>query len=641
VILADLVLDVTPLKTSRDFRAVFGSRTVALMGAQATDVALLVQAKQLTNSPLPVGLLGLAQLVPLLVFGLYGGALADRLDRKALMRWCEPALAACAGLLLVNALQPRPLLWPLYAVAALMTAVAAVQRPSFDAAVPRLVPLEQRTAAMALLSMSQTVTVLAGSAIGGVLAITPGAYSVYALEAAGFIVSFWFLSRLPSLPQPRRNRCAGRETVVRDIVVSLRYAVSRKDLMGSYLVDLAAMIFAYPNALLPFMAVILHAPWAAGLMFAAPSAGAFVVSATSGWMNRVRRHGVAIAVAAATWGVALGALGLAPDIWTGLLLLAVAGGADEASAVFRSVLWNQTIPDELRGRMAGVELLSFGAGPAAGQLRGGVVARFAGSRLSLVSGGLACVVGVAAACVALPPFWRYRAADPADPGSVADGPAGADVPAVPELALPGDRGLRPRPIPSTPMSDTPAAPTREPAASGATPMGLPEWTVLAVMSQQPTHGFAVALLTTPDGELGRVWQIPRPVIYRAIGRLAEASLIAPRGTEPGQGPQRTIYAATDEGRRAVGAWLDTPVEHVRDIRSHFLLKLALLHRQGADPASLIRRQREVLAPIATAVDAETPRDEGFDTTLLAWRRANAAAAIAFLDDIAARAPTAR
>ena len=133
------------------------------------------------------------------------------------------------------------------------------------------------------------------------------------------------------------------------------------------------------------------------------------------------------------------------------------------------------------------------------------------------------------------------------------------------------------------MSDTAAAQAGEPGVSGPTIMGLPEWTVLAVIGQQPTHGFAIAQLTTPDGELGRVWQIPRPIIYRAIGRLAEAGLITPQGTEAGQGPQRTIYAATDEGRQAVGGWLDTPVEHVRDIRSHLLLKLALLHRRGADP----------------------------------------------------------
>ncbi len=171
-------------------------------------------------------------------------------------------------------------------------------------------------------------------------------------------------------------------------------------------------------------------------------------------------------------------------------------------------------------------------------------------------------------------------------------------------------------------------------------MGLPEWTVLAVLSQQPAHGFAVAALTTPGGELGRVWQVPRPVIYRAIGRLAEAGLITPQGTEPGQGPQRTIYAATSEGRDAAREWLAAPVQHIRDIRSHLLLKLALLHRVGGDPAELIRRQREVLAPIAAAIDAEAP-DDSFDATLLAWRRANAAAAIAFLDDIAARGAAAR
>ena len=165
-------------------------------------------------------------------------------------------------------------------------------------------------------------------------------------------------------------------------------------------------------------------------------------------------------------------------------------------------------------------------------------------------------------------------------------------------------------------------------------MGLPEWTVLAVISQQPTHGFAVAQLTTPDGELGRVWQIPRPVIYRAIGRLAEAGLIAGQGTEPGQGPQRTIYAATAAGSQAVRTWLDTPVEHVRDIRSHLLLKLALLHRRGSDPRDLIRRQRAALERIAQAIGNDSPRpQDSFETVLLAWRRANAAAAITFLDDI--------
>ena len=432
--------DLTPLRGSRDYRAAFISRTVAMFGSQAAEVALLVQAKQLTGSPLIVGLLGVAELVPLIVFGLYGGALADRFDRRALMRWCEPGLACCAGLLLLNALLPHPALWPLFVVSALMMALAALQRPAFEAAMPRLVPLEQITAASALLSGSQNISVLLGSSLGGVLAVTPGPWLVYALDAAGFGVSFWLLSRLPKLPpEPASSQSesagSGSEAepgpALREILVGVRYAFSRKDLLGSYLADLSAMIFAYPNALFPFMAVILHAPWATGLMFAVPSVGAFAVSATSGWMGQVRRHGLAIAISAALWGAAMAGFGLSPNIYLALGFLTLAGAADETSGIFRDTLWKQTIPDHLRGRMAGIELLSYGAGPPTGQLRSGVVASLAGMRFSLVSGGVACVAAVGVVCAALPAFTRYVSAVPtgdtlavAHPGSdvvVADG----------------------------------------------------------------------------------------------------------------------------------------------------------------------------------------------------------------------------
>lgn len=407
--------DLSVLRDSRDYRAVFFSRTVAMVGSQAAEVALLVQAKQLTGSPLIVGLLGVAELVPLVVFGLYGGALADRFDRRALMRWCEPGLAGCAGLLLANALLPHPAVWPLFVVSALMMAFASLQRPALEAVTPRLVPLDQITAASALLSGAQNISVLLGSSLGGVLAVTPGPWLVYALDAAAFAVSFVLLGRLPKLPPEPSAAADGQYgagehgRVLREILVGLRYAFSRKDLLGSYLADLSAMIFAYPNALLPFMAVALHAPWATGLMFAAPSVGAFAVSATSGWMSQVRRHGLAIAIAAALWGVAMAGFGLSPDIYVALGFLALAGGADETSGIFRDTLWKQTIPDHLRGRMAGIELLSYAAGPPAGQLRSGVVANLTGLRFSLVSGGIACVAAVSAVCVALPAFGRYVA----------------------------------------------------------------------------------------------------------------------------------------------------------------------------------------------------------------------------------------
>jgi DNA-binding PadR family transcriptional regulator len=162
-------------------------------------------------------------------------------------------------------------------------------------------------------------------------------------------------------------------------------------------------------------------------------------------------------------------------------------------------------------------------------------------------------------------------------------------------------------------------------------MSLPEWLVLAILSQQPLHGFAVAQLTAPYGDLGRVWRIPKAVIYRAIGRLLEAGLVVAEGTEQGLGPQRTVFAATLAGREAAQRWLHTPVEHIRDMRSQLLLKLALLDRAGDDPSDLLRRQREVLAPIARAIEARRPQGGGFDATLLAWRRATAVAALEFLD----------
>jgi DNA-binding PadR family transcriptional regulator len=173
------------------------------------------------------------------------------------------------------------------------------------------------------------------------------------------------------------------------------------------------------------------------------------------------------------------------------------------------------------------------------------------------------------------------------------------------------------------------------------PMSLPEWTVLVLLSQRPAHGFAVSQLTAADGELGRIWRIPRPVIYRAIGRLLEAGFITPESVEPGLGPQRTIYTVTAPGREEADRWLSTPVEHIRDIRSHLLLKLALLHRAGRDPTDLLQRQRAALDPIVQAMQTRQAELDDFDAILLAWRRATAKAALGFLDDITPKAEARR
>lgn len=240
------------------------------------------------------------------------------------------------------------------------------------------------------------------------LATWPGPLAVYILDTVSFAVSLGFLGRLGPLPAPEADDDAPPGGV-RSLLSGIGYARRRPELIGSYLVDLAAMTFSFPNALFPFMAADLHAPWAVGLMFAAPSAGAVAASATSGWAGRVHRHGRAIALAAAGWGLAITGFGLAPDIAVALALLVLAGGADMLSGIFRGTLWNQTIPDSIRGRMAGVELLSYGLGPSAGQIRAGSVASITSPRVSLWSGGLICVGAVALTCAALPGFVAYSA----------------------------------------------------------------------------------------------------------------------------------------------------------------------------------------------------------------------------------------
>jgi MFS family permease len=409
--------DLTPLRTSRDFRLLYASRSVTGLGTDAAEVALLVQAKQLTGSTFAVGLLGAVELVHLVVFGLYGGVLADRLDRRRLIVACEAGLACCAALLTLNALAPHPAVWPLYLVAALMMAMAALQRPSLEASMPRVVPRDQLTAAAALMSMSGNVSYLAGTTLGGVLAAGPGPEYVYGLDTISFVISFGFLWLVRPLPAPAAEHQPTAS--LRSVLAGFSYARGRQDLLGSYLADLAAMTLAYPAALYPFVAANLHAPWATGLMFAAPSAGALVITVVSGWMGRVRRHGLAIAISAAAWGLLITGFGLAPDIWAALGFLVLAGGADMVSGIFRDTLWNQTIPDRLRGRMAGLELLSYSLGPSAGQIRAGAVASVTSARFSIASGGLLCAGAVGVVCLLLPGFTRYRA----QPGAPAEEPA--------------------------------------------------------------------------------------------------------------------------------------------------------------------------------------------------------------------------
>ncbi|MCX4631742.1 MFS transporter [Streptomyces sp. NBC_01443] len=403
--MSGLLPDLAPWRSSRDFRLLFFQGAVTFFTSFMAMIALPLQIKHLTDSPLAVGAMGAVELVPLVVFGLYGGALADAIDRRRMILLSEAGLGVLALVLLVNALLPNPLLWPLYVVAAGVSALAGLQRPALDSMMARIVPHEQQTAAAALNALRYQIGAIAGPALAGLVVAYAGYPAAYAVTVCGFALSVVLCTRLtPAPPSPDAERPS-----LRGIAEGARYAWSRPVLLGTYAVDLAAMFFAFPNTIFPFLADELDAVWALGLMYSAGAVGSLVLGMTSGWTSRVRRHGLFVVFGAVVWGAAIAGAGWFTDIWVVLACLAVAGAGDMLSGLGRATIWNQTIPEELRGRLAGIEVLSYSVGPQLGQVRAGGVAGWTGTRPAFWSGGLMCVAAVAALSVLLPKLVTYDA----------------------------------------------------------------------------------------------------------------------------------------------------------------------------------------------------------------------------------------
>jgi MFS family permease len=285
-----------------------------------------------------------------------------------------------------------------------LSAVDGLQRPSLDAMLPRVVAHDQLAAAGALNSVRWTLGSIVGPAVGGLLLSSGGAATAYAFDVLTFVASITLLWRVRSI---KAQSASGDRPSLRHVLEGVGYAWSRKDLMGTYSVDLIAMIFAFPYALFPFLAQELGAPWALGLLYSAGAVGSLVVTLTSGWTSSVHHHGRAIVIAAIAWGVSIAMVGVTMSLPFVLLFLAFAGGADMVSGIFRGVMWNQTIPDDIRGRMAGIELLSYSIGPLLGQVRSSTAASMTSLRMSFISGGVLCVIGVGISAIALPSLWNY------------------------------------------------------------------------------------------------------------------------------------------------------------------------------------------------------------------------------------------
>lgn len=382
------------------------SQSISIVGSEMSLVAIPFQVYEITGSTLAVGLLGAVELVPILFLALIGGALADSFDRRKLTAGAEATAALGAAALLANSLIGEPRLWVLYVCSALMAACYAIMRPPLDAMVPQVVERSELKAASAIDFFVGNTAQIAGPALGGLVIAAFGVTVNYAVDTASFLLSAFALSLMhppPALSEKVRPSLRG-------IAEGFRYARSRQELVGTYLIDMNAMFFAMPMALFPALAERYGGPEALGLLYAAPALGSLVASLTSGWARNVHRHGRAVVLAAAGWGLGIAAFGFADALWVAVLLLAVAGGCDAVSGIFRSTIWNETIPDHLRGRLAGIEMVSWSSGPLLGNTRAGAVASAIGLRGSIVSGGLASVAGCAVLAFLLPRFWRYEAA---------------------------------------------------------------------------------------------------------------------------------------------------------------------------------------------------------------------------------------
>ena len=401
--MAKFAIDLTPLKKYPDFRNLWTAGLISYFGSMITFVALPFQLKELTGSYLAVGLLGAVEVIPLIAFGLYGGVLADSVDRKKMVWATEAGALILVAILLGNSLLPNPSIAVIYIVAALFAVVNGLQRPSMDAMLPRLVSHEDLPAASALLSLRWQLGVIVGPTIGGIIFATFSITVGFGLDIATYLVSLAFLARVRSIPPIKE----AEKPSLAALFDGVKYAFRRKDLLGTYIIDLAAMTLAMPMALYPFWADELQAPWALGMFYAAITVGSVVVTLTSGWIRTYRFHGRAVILAAMGWGLAIAASGLSNSLIIVLFCLTVAGASDMVSALFRGAIWNQTIPDELRGRLAGIELLSYSVGPLLGQLRAASVASATTLSFSVTSGGLMCVVVVAFLALFLPKMWKY------------------------------------------------------------------------------------------------------------------------------------------------------------------------------------------------------------------------------------------
>lgn len=397
-------IDISPLRKNKNYRNLFLGQFVSFVGTMLSLVALPYQVYQITDSTLAVGLLGIVELVPLLLTAFIGGALADSMDRRKLLLWSEFGMGFGCLLLVFNALLPEPQVWLLFIIAGFMSALTGFHRPALEAMTPRLVAPDQIQSVSVLSSLKYNVSAIGGPALAGLCISRFGMPWTYAIDFITFLFSLIALSRIDSMGSVEQADPPSFKSVLE----AIRYAIGRPELLGTYLVDMVAMIFGMPNALFPAIAETMGGAKMVGLLYSAPAAGALVITVFSGWTKKINRHGAGVVYSAMLWGIAIIGFGLTNQWILVILFLMLAGAADCMSGIFRTTIWNQTIPDRIRGRMAGLEMISYMTGPLLGNAEAGLIASMTNTQVSIISGGVLCILGVILCVFLLPGFWKYR-----------------------------------------------------------------------------------------------------------------------------------------------------------------------------------------------------------------------------------------
>jgi hypothetical protein len=396
-----LMMDISPLRQSRDFRYIYAGQLVSVLGTQLTAVAVPFQVYRLTRSSFDVGLVSLAQLFPLLACSLLGGSVIDAVDRRRLLIAVEIVMAVSSSGLALNA-DLGPSLWPLFVFPAISAGLTGIDVPTRNTMIPNLVAGELITAATALFQALVQVGAIVGPAVGGLLLAGAGVRFVYWVDVSTFVISI--LAAAAMRPQPPTG--TGPRPGLRSIAEGFRFVQGRKAIQGTYLIDINAMVFGMPRALFPALAITTFGGGAGvlGLLYAAPGAGALAGALTTGWVGRIRRQGLAVIVAVVIWGAAIAAFGLVRSLPVALVLLTVAGWADIISALFRNTIIQLSVPDRLRGRLLGLQMGVVQGGPRIGDMEAGSVATVFTNEISIVSGGVLCVLGALVLAHRLPAF---------------------------------------------------------------------------------------------------------------------------------------------------------------------------------------------------------------------------------------------